>query len=67
MAYGHAEPVLDAIRLLEAETVALLFALPHLGGEEAGWLKVASGRCDLLGYDVTADINQAGGYSDGDH
>jgi hypothetical protein len=47
--------------------VALLSALPHLGAEEAGWLKVASGRCDLLGHDVTADINQAGGYSDGDH
>ena len=67
MAYGNAERVLDAIRLLEAETVALLFALPHLGGEEADWLKEASGRCDLLGYDITADINQAGGYSDGDH
>jgi hypothetical protein len=42
MAYGHAERALDAIRLLEAETAALLHRLPELDAEQAGWLQEVS-------------------------
>ena len=41
MAYGHAERTLAAIRLLETQTVKLLYSLPWLGGEQASWLKEA--------------------------
>jgi hypothetical protein len=39
MAYGHAERVLDAIRLLEAETRELLSRLPELDAEQSQWLQ----------------------------
>lgn len=38
MAYGHAERTLAAIRLLEAETAALLAGLPELDAEQSEWL-----------------------------
>jgi hypothetical protein len=47
MTYGHAERALDAIRRLEAETVALLHRLPELDTEQAGWLREVSRQRDL--------------------
>lgn len=38
MAYGHAERILAAIRVLEAETAELLWSLPQLDDEQSGWL-----------------------------
>ena len=49
MAYGHAERILAAIRLLEAETRELLDELPQLDPEQSQWLQevtaVRSQRC----------------------
>jgi hypothetical protein len=39
MAYGHAERVVAAIRLLEAETKELLSGLDKLDPEQAQWLE----------------------------
>jgi len=38
MTYGHGERALAAIRLLEAETRALLASLDQLSPDEAQWL-----------------------------
>jgi len=43
MAYGHAERVLAALRLLEAETAELLDSLPLLDAEQSRWLEEARG------------------------
>ncbi len=43
MGYGHAERVLATIRLLEAETAALLNSLPELDAEQRAWLEEVSG------------------------
>jgi hypothetical protein len=39
VSYGHAERTLAAIRLLEAETAALLAGLPSLNDEQSDWLE----------------------------
>jgi hypothetical protein len=38
MAYGHVERTLATIRLLEAETAALLHSWPQLDAEQLAWL-----------------------------
>jgi hypothetical protein len=48
MAYDHAERVLAAIRLLEAQTEELLDSLPQLSPEQSLWLQeVQGGACRL--------------------
>jgi hypothetical protein len=42
MTYGHAERTLATIRLLEAETAALLRSLPRLNAEQLAWLHQVS-------------------------
>jgi hypothetical protein len=42
MAYGHAERTLATIRLLEAETRALLNSQDELDAEQAQWLREAT-------------------------
>ena len=49
MAYGHAERTLAAIRLLETQTVGLLFSLPWLDAEQSNWLKEARQACPRAG------------------
>ena len=47
MAYGHAERTLATIRLLEAETRALLAGREHLDPEQAEWLRDAAESASL--------------------
>jgi hypothetical protein len=47
MAYGHAERVLAAMRLLEAETEELLDSLPQLSPEQSLWLQEVQGAAYL--------------------
>jgi len=42
MSYGHAERTLATIRLLEAETRALLSSQDQLGPEQEKWLRDAA-------------------------
>ena len=69
MAYGHAERALATIRLLEAETRALLNSLPELDAEQRAWLsevngagpQLAAGRLpagDASGRTVAAQVVQ---------
>jgi hypothetical protein len=51
MAWGHAEQVLAAIRLLEAETAELPGSLPQLDDEQSRWLaRARRPRRPISGY-----------------